>query len=441
MPRCYKDLKAFYTEVKNDINARVRFLLIELIKGGTIKTNNLNAKHERLSQNILKRLHITQPTDMMRIFVRTIVHNEAEKVGSDVIVDDFIVDERPQSPPVEDIETVCTLVQPEPVDCDDFQVNVDASSNDILNKNESIPSDDTFIHNSQNMFDETLECSSTTEQPMQEHTATVKPESVVRADFQVDVGICNDAFCRSLINKIESIPPHSLIDEKRLQRQKVLGAIHACLDIHPERVVNCWFFDDFLPTIDSNYTTSLAMDIIFQFGSERLRLFSPNLKRSIVDHTKDLLRHSRLPDQVVTGVGCACQFNLQWASHIRACGGLDVIMMDGFGGIDNNVLRLLNQMTSLCLFRTGSSAPHVFLSAVVSDRGDRVPLRTVTNVSIKLDIEMHKVFDGSKYIFMMDEHQLYGASMHVIYGRISDRQWAEEDATGAFEARVIYAER
>lgn len=63
---------------------------------------------------------------------------------------------------------------------------------------------------------------------------------------------------------------------------------------------------------------------------------------------------------------CACNFNRQWASHMRASGGLDVVMLDGFGSLENSALQLLQQMISLDMFRIGATLPAIALTMTIA---------------------------------------------------------------------------
>lgn len=265
----------------------------------------------------------------------------------------------------------------------------------------------------------------------------VKQEVPTHADYIADVGICSDAFCRRLSANVENIPTFSLINEKTNQRNKVLDDIQSKLELNGDRMVNCWFFDDLLPKKDGT-TTSLSMDILLRFGHNRVRMFSPNIKMSIVEHLSSV--PVMAPDELVTGCGCACSFNARWAPYIVECGGLDVVMLDGFGSLDNNVLRLLHQMTSLSLFRIGRQLPAVLLSVIVSDRYDRVRAGSVINAEYDMTIEIPKVFEQTKYSVMLDKHRPYGSTMHVLYGRICEREWMQTDETGAFRPQIIYTE-
>ena len=134
---------------------------------------------------------------------------------------------------------------------------------------------------------------------------------------------------------------------------------------HKNSGVNVWWFDDMLVNRDGSvfgrdryynpwlhlFPTSLTMDAFLRFRpmamhfvsihchencSCKLTVFSPNIKQEMVQHLNKL---SAWPfHTVVSGMGCACNFNYQWfntrarivsrirlaRNEMRERGGLDV---------------------------------------------------------------------------------------------------------------------
>ena len=277
----------------------------------------------------------------------------------------------------------------------------------------------------------------------------IKQEPRDTTFFRVDLGLCGDPYCRDLACRVHRTVATNSPGEKREQRNAVLDAVDAARRAAwgSRRGVNGWWLDDTMVNPDGTMT-SLTMEALARAnadvangGAEMLRLFSPNLKRCVVDHLRVLDPHHR-PGTVVTGVGCACVFLRHWAEEIRTRAPLDVVMVDGFGGIENNVLRIVRLMVELRLFRPGAGVqpgvPPVQMMVVFSDRYDRAETGSVMAAVIKALVELPKLFSVSPYALTIRDHRAYGATMHVIECMVTDREWVHSDLDG-FIGRVLYA--
>jgi len=280
----------------------------------------------------------------------------------------------------------------------------------------------------------------------------MKMEQRSREEFAVDVGLCgNNDRCRALARRVDSIRPYSNVAEKRKQRDEILNRVADALALTAStgRDVCVWYLDDILPLSNENGSeqgaaTSLTMDLLLRFGGQsgcRLRLFTPNLKRAIVDHVRSLqplVEAGRL----ITGVGCVCSFNARWASEMRLRGGLDVVMLDGFGGLKHGVLPILRQMVDLQLLRVvPAGGPPVPLMIVLSDRADRAEHGSVLKAALAMCIEIPRIFSNSPtYALWIDSEEAYGGTMHVLRCNVQDREFARSDlphATGHVVYRVV----
>ena len=291
----------------------------------------------------------------------------------------------------------------------------------------------------------------------------MKTEERTRDEFAADVGLCGNERCRALARRVDTIRPYSNVAEKRRQRNEILARVADTLLLTAStgRDVLVWYLDDILPmtTTDNSdgggsgsgsgaiaaAATSLTMDLLLRFGGGsgcRLRLFTPNLKRCIVDHVRGLqplVETGRL----VTGVGCICSFNARWASEMRLHGGLDVVMLDGFGGLKHGVLPVLQQIVDLQLFRVAPATrpPPVPLMIVLSDRADRAEHGSVLRAALAMCIEVPRLFHhhgSGTYLFSLDSEEAYGSTMHVLRCSVRDREWARNDLPGVTSAHVVY---
>ena len=276
----------------------------------------------------------------------------------------------------------------------------------------------------------------------------IKQEPRDTTFFCVDLGLCGDPYCRDLACRVHRTVTTNSPGEKRKQRNAVLDAVDAARHAAQvsRRGVNGWWLDDTMVNPDGT-VTSLTMEALARAnadvangGAEMLRIFSPNLKRCVVDHLRALDPDHR-PGTVVTGVGCACAFLRHWAEEIRTRAPLDVVMVDGFGGIENNVLRIVRLMVELRLFRPGAGVqpgvPPVQMMVVFSDRYDRAETGSVMAAVIKALVELPKLFSMSPYALTICDHRAYGATMHVIECTVTDREWVHSDLDG-FTGRVLY---
>lgn len=283
----------------------------------------------------------------------------------------------------------------------------------------------------------------TFQQPERQHAQTsapvskkMKTEERTRDEFAVDVGLCGNERCRLLARRIESIRPYSNITEKRKQRNEILARVADALSLTAStgRDVLVWYLDDILPLTEGDTAaTSLSMDLLLRFGGAsgcRLRLFTPNLKRSIVDHVRSLqplMESGRL----VTGVGCVCSFNARWCSEICMHGGLDVVMLDGFGGLRHGVQPILQQMVDLQLLRVAPISQPVPLMIVLSDRADRAEHGSVLKATLRMCIDVPRLFHGNPtYNLHIDSEEAYGTTMHVLRCSLYDREYARSDLPG-----------
>ena len=185
----------------------------------------------------------------------------------------------------------------------------------------------------------------------------IKLEKLTREDFFADVDICEkESNCHKLSLRIRNISPTNSPQEKRSQRDEFMDNVHTHLQDRPTGIVNVWYYDDFLRNTDGT-ETSLTMDLIQRFiqrvcrfcllhipgpghDMARIRIFSPNLKRNVVEHLHSLPLSTGM---MVTGTGCVCRFNDRWCGEMRAHGGLDVVMIDTFAGIKHQQSKMVER--------------------------------------------------------------------------------------------------
>ena len=108
-----------------------------------------------------------------------------------------------------------------------------------------------------------------------------------------------------MLNKtIQAISPHTDVETKRAQRNHILTLIEDALQV--QRRANVYLFDDWLSTIDGpQEETLLVEDIRRQFGTDRVRIWAPNLKEDIVDTQRRLVTKRECPPGWLTA-GCGC---------------------------------------------------------------------------------------------------------------------------------------
>lgn len=102
---------------------------------------------------------------------------------------------------------------------------------------------------------------------------------------------------------------------------------------------------------------------------------------------------------------------------MRNAGGLDVIMLDGFGGIMCSAATVLQQLVQMRAFRLGGECP-IPVMVVFSDRYERALYGSVADVTLHALIEVPKVFRGSPYLFEIESHEAYGMTMQMLRGSI-----------------------
>lgn len=245
------------------------------------------------------------------------------------------------------------------------------------------------------------------------------------------VGLCGREFCRRLATIAADIPPTSYPEQKRLQRDTFLEHIRMALETRS--TVNVWMFDDFLHA--GSDVGTLTEEIFDCFGSNRIKIFSPNVQPRVVE------RLSSLPaaDRIVTSVGCACRFNAVAAELIRCSGGLDVVMVDGFGGLENSILALLHQMIALRLFRL-HPRPAIPLSMVLSDLPQRMQGQSVHHAAVQTCIRVPMLFEDSPWTCLLRGNEHYGNTMHLLHATITSREWSPDGIPG-FSSQLVFSER
>jgi len=242
-----------------------------------------------------------------------------------------------------------------------------------------------------------------------------------------DLGVCERLFCQRLQTTVHSIPSTLYPEKKAEYRQRLLDMVDHTLKENNNRTVNVWLLDDFL-FVDHTKSSTVTEQLIWRFGADRLRIFSPNLKANVVNHLCSL---PNLPAQtVISARGCACRFNAYFAEMIRCSGGLDVLMLDGFGGLENNVEALTRQMVTEKLFRRdagGSSGLYgqAKLMLVMSDLHDRAVAGSVLQAALKASIAIPKLFDNTAWTLTLQSQESYGKTMQVLFAHVCSRQWTE----------------
>jgi hypothetical protein len=119
----------------------------------------------------------------------------------------------------------------------------------------------------------------------------------------------------------------------------------------------------------------LADDLLQQFGSERIRVWAPNLKSTIVAAHRKLCTDNDCPSGYLTaGEGCWHNFNARWAEEMRQAGGLDIVFADCFRGFENGSGALIGDLVERQVLRRRPDVrdPRVCrILFAVSDRYDR----------------------------------------------------------------------
>lgn len=182
----------------------------------------------------------------------------------------------------------------------------------------------------------------------------------------------------------------------------------------------------------------LTEELLMRFGSERLRIYSPNIKPDIVGKMRALGAN----DSVVTSVGCACAFNDRFSDAIKAHGGLDIVMLDGFGGFKSNIHPLLEQMIKLKLFRPDAGVgarPSVAMMMVMSNRPARVEKKNVDEAAREAHTWISTLFADSDWVFTPDHDYDYGRSMCLFAGTVTSRD-RRLDAPPGFQYITVLQE-
>ena len=123
-------------------------------------------------------------------------------------------------------------------------------------------------------------------------------------DYCHPTHVCDDDGCQMLNKTVQTISPHTDVEAKRAQRKHILTLIEATLQVQCR--ANVYLFDDWLPTIDGlEEQTLLVEDIRRQFGTDRVRIWAPNLKEDIVDTQRSLVTEGGCPPGWLTA-GCGC---------------------------------------------------------------------------------------------------------------------------------------
>lgn len=239
-----------------------------------------------------------------------------------------------------------------------------------------------------------------------------------QVDFFASVHICNKEYCKDLVKRINNITPNSDIAEKRRQRNALLDQIHIAIQTRTvNTTTNIWVFDDLLEN-ENGSVTSFTMDILMQFNKQDVRIFSPNMKQSIVDHLKAL--HVPM-GTIVSGCGCVCRFNERWVDEIKKSGGLDIIMLDGYSSFEtvpSDVLKFFIEKQAFRIDAGLEMQPPVSLTMVMSDMASRMNGEKVGDAVGAMTVGPSSMFYGTPYRLTLLEHKSYSKTMHVVNGKI-----------------------
>lgn len=245
---------------------------------------------------------------------------------------------------------------------------------------------------------------------------------IIMADEQVDVGTCDQPHCRdqtaaSLSSFRTCMPTNNDVVARREQRDFLLDCVEAAGACNNNKnTVNAWWaptyrsshvaggcdrYDDLLANPDGT-TTSLTMDALLRFGGRpdiRLSIFTPNTKPEIVEHLHRLPRHTT-DGRLYIGTGCACRFNDRWAAEMRARGGLDVVLLDGYGGgvTLGNTVAVLKQLVDGRVFRHCDGERSPVRVMVVFHDGEEFQSPVAA-------IQMLQLFRGTPYVMEVDSHE------------------------------------
>lgn len=259
--------------------------------------------------------------------------------------------------------------------------------------------------------------------------------SPIKTEFingSVNAGVCDRKHCLKLQAEVAGRKGTEYPKEKRKQRVEVLAAIENLLNSHTTGTINCWWLDDLLDE------KLLLEDCMERFADrmDRLRIFSPNLKADVVERLVQ-----KGGKYVVTGCGCTCRFNEMCREAIKTMGGLDLVMLDAFGGPENNVVPMLEQMLSLQLFRSNAGVlrPGTSLVGVFCDLNHRFKKNAASAVALRTMKEVQRLFNDSAFYVTIVQSYMYGRSMHVLNCVVSSRDWLDTSLEG-FVGRRYYVE-
>ena len=242
--------------------------------------------------------------------------------------------------------------------------------------------------------------------------------------------LCGNEYCQKLHLNVHTRDPHSVDAVKDFQCNYMKSTIEKLLRTRPR--VNILLFDDTMCRNGSNVATLLAEDIILEFGSRRVAIWSPNIKAEIVALSRNLADRACANPWLTTGYGCFCHFINTWAEDIRAAGGFDIVFADCFGCLANGAGKLMADLVARRLFRKPSDLHdrrpcHVLWA--VSDLPERlgsVPetaankknkkqSRNVGQIIVKMQQDVADIFLNDDYYFYCQRMEKpYGNTMHFV---------------------------
>ena len=257
---------------------------------------------------------------------------------------------------------------------------------------------------------------------------------------RTEPGLCRDGVCHDLAARLHTINPHSVVDVKAYQRDRILGIIAHLLTTR--RRVNIYLFDDRLLRPGAQTATLLTEEIITRFGWERVRVWSPNLDTEIVASLRALAPQS---SWLTAGYGCFCACNAAWAEDIRRAGGLDVVFADCYGGFVRGARKLVADLVARRLFRRPTDvhdARPAHVMWAVSDLPDRMQHGlTVAQSALRMLGDCADVFDNDcAYTHRLVEERPYGVTMHFVAIEVRTREWLANPPPGCVTRVALHVD-
>ena len=241
-------------------------------------------------------------------------------------------------------------------------------------------------------------------------------------------GLCDDtAVCHALAANLHRRHPHSVVELKAYQRDRILGVIADLL--RTRQRVNVYLFDDWLLRPGALAATLLTTEIVMRFGTDRVAVWSPNLDPDVVASLRVLVDAPHAPTPWLTaGCGCFCACNAAWADDIRRAGGLDVVFADCYGGFVRGARKLVADLVARRLFRRPTDvhdARPAHVMWAVSDLPDRMQHGlTVAQSALGMLGHCAEVFDNDCiYTHRLVEERPYGVTMHFVAIEVRSREW------------------